>query len=114
MQISIATAADHEAIRLILHGAALPTQDLARPLIASFVVARWDDAAVVATGAVERAGIHGLLRSVAVLPGFRGKGIGKQIVNALEVRARSDRVAALYILTTSAQSFFSNLGYETL
>jgi len=112
MLISTATAADLEPIQLILKGAGLPTSDVAPALLASFVVARGEGDAVVATGAVQRAGADGLLRSVTVLPAFRARGVGKQIMGALEARARYDGLTRLYLLTTSRTDYFSRLGYE--
>jgi amino-acid N-acetyltransferase len=60
---------------------------------------------------LERFGPVGLLRSLAVSTGARGRGLGRALVSAIEDEARSSGIADLYLLTTTADEFFSRLGY---
>lgn len=54
----------------------------------------------------------GLLRSLAVHPDHRGRGLGSDLVAGVE-RAATDRgLQRLYLLTTDAAGFFADLGYE--
>ncbi len=53
----------------------------------------------------------GLIRSLAVSSGARGRGLGRALVSAIEADARAAGVAELYLLTTTAEGFFSKLGY---
>lgn len=61
--------------------------------------------------AVEPYGGAGLLRSLAVAPEARGRGLGVRLVDAAEARARADGLGALYLLTTTAAPFFEARGY---
>ena len=60
---------------------------------------------------MERFGPVGLLRSLAVSMGARGRGLGRALVSAMEDEARAAGVADIYLLTTTADRFFSKLGY---
>jgi amino-acid N-acetyltransferase len=52
-----------------------------------------------------------LLRSLAVAPAHRGQGVGERLVALAERHAAMNGVDALYLLTTTAASFFTKLGY---
>jgi N-acetylglutamate synthase-like GNAT family acetyltransferase len=52
-----------------------------------------------------------LLRSAAVDPARHGGGIGAQLVAALVVEAEARGLAALYLFTPSAASFFARHGF---
>jgi amino-acid N-acetyltransferase len=68
----------------------------------------------VGVGGVEVHGSAGLLRSVAVEPSARGRGIGTALCERLEATARVDGVETLYLLTTTASGFFAERGYEVV
>jgi len=58
--------------------------------------------------------IHGsdaLLRSLAVTAAVRGRGCGEALVAEAEALARAEGVRHLYLLTTTAESFFAKRGY---
>jgi amino-acid N-acetyltransferase len=52
-----------------------------------------------------------LLRSLVVPPQARARGLGSMLVEHAEGYARSRGVRALYLLTTTAESFFAKRGY---
>ncbi len=52
-----------------------------------------------------------LLRSLAVAPALRGKGLGDRLVRFAEQRAEAQGVASVYLLTTTAASYFEKRGY---
>jgi amino-acid N-acetyltransferase len=54
----------------------------------------------------------GLLRSLAVATPARGRGLGKRLVAHAERYAQEHGVKELYLLTTTAEAFFSRLGYR--
>jgi amino-acid N-acetyltransferase len=54
-----------------------------------------------------------LLRSLVVRSESRGSGLGSELVSHVENHARSRGVHALYLLTTTAESFFESRGYRT-
>jgi len=53
----------------------------------------------------------GLLRSLAVSPSHRGRGIAHQLVAFAEGVAASCGVHTLFLLTTTASDFFKTLGF---
>ena len=55
-----------------------------------------------------------LLRSLAVSPSLRNHGLGKSLVEFAEAYAVSHGVESLYLLTTTAETFFSKLGYASI
>ncbi len=54
---------------------------------------------------------NGLLRSLAVAEEARGSGAGKVLVESIENYARDKGAQHLYLLTTTAEKFFSAMGY---
>jgi N-acetylglutamate synthase-like GNAT family acetyltransferase len=55
-----------------------------------------------------------LLRSLAVAPRSRERGVGSALVAHAERHARSQGVAEIYLLTTTAPGFFERAGYERI
>lgn len=68
----------------------------------------------VGVGGVEVHGTDGLLRSVVVERSARGEGYGRALCEALEERAATEGVEALFLLTTTAADFFADRGYEAV
>lgn len=60
---------------------------------------------------LERHGVVGLLRSLAVDPNHRGEGLGAKLVEMLEDFALGLGVHSLFLLTTTAEPFFARRGY---
>jgi len=111
MPFVAAVASDEADIRRLLDASGLPTADLTTDLLSNFLVQR-DGPDLVAVGGLEFAADSALLRSVAVEPAQRGRGVGRQIVQALEALARRRNSRQVYLLTTSAERYFGRLGYE--
>ncbi len=53
-----------------------------------------------------------LLRSLAVASASRGLGCAKVLVSEIESYAKENGVRELYLLTTTAEKYFSGLGYS--
>ncbi|SIR15271.1 arsenic resistance N-acetyltransferase ArsN2 [Solilutibacter tolerans] len=53
-----------------------------------------------------------LLRSLAVDPEFRGTGLGRELVRQAESLARQNGAHTAWLLTTTAESFFTENGYS--
>jgi len=70
------------------------------------------DNLVVAYAALEGSGGAVLLRSVVVAPEHRGKGVGEALVHAVVSEAAAQGVRELWLLTETAEPFFSRLGFE--
>lgn len=94
-----------------LADAGLPPSDLAEPDRRFFRFE--DDVGIVGYGGIEGNGPDRLLRSLIVKPERRGAGLGATILGAIEQAATGEGVAALYLLTTTAEPFFRQHGYET-
>jgi len=104
-------AADLPGLAAALAAAGLPSSDVAAPGRRFW---RFLDrtGAVVGFGGLELAGAHALLRSVVVLEGGRGRGVGRAIVAATVRRAAWLGADRLWLLTTTAPGFFERLGFE--
>jgi amino-acid N-acetyltransferase len=63
---------------------------------------------------IEVHGCFGLLRSLAVAPDARSLGCGKDLVLRIEDVARAKNLMCIYLLTTTAQRFFMQLGYQVV
>ncbi|MBM3855751.1 MAG: GNAT family N-acetyltransferase, partial [Verrucomicrobia bacterium] len=87
VRIEFAADDDQAAITGLLASAGLPTSDLTPEHFLNFVAARIGRQLVGCAG-VEPLGKYGLLRSVAVVPGVRGSGLGRGLVKAVERLAR--------------------------
>jgi len=94
----------------LLRQAKLPTEDLTAAHCESFYFA---GPAAQPTGLVglERFGDVALLRSLVVSPERRGSGEGAALLRHAEEQARAQGVRTLYLLTTTAESFFASRGY---
>lgn len=102
---------DFESIRALLRESDLPTQGVERQLIESYVVAQ-HGIKVVGVCGVERQGPYGLLRSVAVSPSWRARGVGRAMVTDRIAWAENEGLRELYLLTTDADRYFKKLGFS--
>jgi len=88
----------------------LETSDIATSLPARFFGIR-DSGTLVAVVGLEDFGSVGLLRSLAVAPACRGRGLAAKLVAFAEANAAAQGIESLYLLTTTAAPFFSKRGY---
>ena len=105
-----ATLGDLDIIVGLLTAVDLPTEDVGSSTLASFVVAELDGT-VVGVAGLENYGNYGLLRSVAVAPVQRNKGIAKKLTHATLERAAVGRIGEVYLLTTTADKYFTRHGF---
>jgi amino-acid N-acetyltransferase len=111
--VTPASEVDLTAIRALLSAEQLPTADLDSSLLSTFTVLR-DGHAINGAVGLELFGEVALLRSLVVRPSQRGKGLGLALVQAAEAKARAGGARAIYLLTTTAQQFFSDRGYRAI
>jgi amino-acid N-acetyltransferase len=109
----LATSQDLPAILALVKDAGLPHQDLTPAHVADFLVVAGGSSVLGIVG-LERYGENALLRSLAVRPESRFAGLGSQLADAIEEHARRTGVGTLYLLTTTAASFFGRRGYEVI
>lgn len=110
VDIGPARADDVPAVVRLLAEANLPTDGL-EPHLDTTVVAR-KGATVVACAALELYESDAMLRSVAVSPELRSTGLGARITQAMVDLARERGIAALYLLTETADGYFARHGFE--
>jgi amino-acid N-acetyltransferase len=110
MVIDDATPNDLPAVHALLTRHHLPLDDVTRH-VATMVVAREADR-IVGVAALELYAGGALLRSVAVDPAAQGQRVGHQLTEAALNLARARGIDAVFLLTTSADGFFSKFGFE--
>jgi amino-acid N-acetyltransferase len=67
---------------------------------------------VIAVAGIEACCEHALLRSVAVRADWQRRGLGHELVARAVSQAESRGVAALYLLTMTAEHYFPRFGFE--
>jgi amino-acid N-acetyltransferase len=87
----------------------LPKEGLATHLSKTLVAQRGSE--IVGCSALEVYQELALLRSVAVKPSFRKRGLGLKLTRAALDLARESQVTNVYLLTETASTFFSKLGF---
>ena len=97
-------------VRALLEQAALPSEDLTDHHLRHFFVAG-DESAPLGIVGLELNPPDGLLRSLAVSRFARRRGLGAKLLKTAEQHARDQNVRSLYLLTTTAESFFEARGY---
>ncbi|WP_435156994.1 arsenic resistance N-acetyltransferase ArsN2 [Haladaptatus sp. DFWS20] len=107
-----ATEQQLDYVRNLLDESGLPTDDIIekRDCLYLFTV----DSERVGVGGLECHGSVALLRSIAVDPANRGNGYGSLLCQQLFERAVARDVTQLYLLTTTAETFFEDLGFHEL
>lgn len=108
--IRSATSNDLAAVERLLTQNSLPIVGV-KDIIGDFLVAEADDDLVGVVG-MEYCCDYGLLRSTAVSSSWRGKGLGRQLVEQIIARAESRGIHALYLLTTTAETYFPSFGFK--
>jgi amino-acid N-acetyltransferase len=76
-------------------------------------VAVWDGR-IVGVAGLERHERQGLLRSVAVDPGWRGRGVAGALVADRLERASADGLETVYLLTTTVPDWFARRGFRAV
>ena len=112
IRIEPATRGDAGALLALMERAHLPTDGLSNHLDAALVARDGDR--IVGSAAIEIYADGGLLRSVAVDADRRGTGLGARLTAAAIDEARRRKLAALYLLTTTAERFFPRFGFEPI
>ena len=105
--------ADDAGLAAALAAEGLPMDDLAEAG-RTFYTFSTLDGVTVGYGGLELLGEHVLLRSIAVLPAFRGKGLGRNIVPLLLYRAYREGARTAWLLTDTAAPFFEKIGFKVV
>lgn len=94
----------------LLQSAGLPVSDLTAAHLSNFF---YSGSAADPDGLIglELYGTQALLRSLVVAPALRSAGLGSALLDHAESYARGAGVRSIFLLTTTAESFFSARGY---
>ena len=110
IEITPALKSDLAAITALLSAADLPSRDLTEEGIAHFLIARYSGTLCGCVG-LELYGQTALLRSLVVVPEMQSRGIGRLLCDRSLTYARNRSIHRAFILTTTAEPFFSKLGF---
>jgi N-acetylglutamate synthase-like GNAT family acetyltransferase len=103
---------DLPVVERLLVASELPLDGVAGAL-RDFAVAEADGALVGVAG-LEVCGEHALLRSVAVAPEWRSRGVGRALVDRVIADAEARGMRGLYLLTTTAERYFPSFGFQRI
>jgi amino-acid N-acetyltransferase len=109
-EIAAALRSDWDGIAFLLDRGGLPLDGLEDHLGTTLVAK--DRGRVIGCAALEIYGTDALLRSVAVEPGHRRRGVGVALTAAAIELARRREVHDIYLLTETAAEFFPRFGFE--
>lgn len=111
-----ATAADVDWTRRLVARSGLPDGGIEDFFGDGYVIAESSAAGGagerIGAGGVEVYGRFGLLRSVAVVESWRGRDVGRAIVDDRLRWAREHGLESVYLLTETAAAFFERLGFQ--
>ena len=113
MKFAFAHPGDKPIVQQLLAACALPFEDITPAHLQHFLVVPYQTNLVGVIG-LELLGSFALLRSLAVHIDFRGQKIASQLTKRAEAYAQSHEVKSLYLLTTTAEGFFTKQGYHTM
>jgi amino-acid N-acetyltransferase len=111
MSVTPLDPSGREAAKALLEASGLPVSDLTSEIQ---LLGEWYEGGLVGVIGLEVRGATALLRSLAVATTRRGSGRGSGLVSAAERLAIASGIRELYLLTTTAESFFARRGYQRL
>lgn len=110
--LKAARPSDLVAVLALLARVGLP-QEGVPSVLETMVVAR-ETGQVIGCAALEVYGTVALLRSVAVDPGHRARGLGQQLVEDRLQEARRRGIQEIYLLTETAHDYFPRFGFRPI
>ncbi|WP_316150617.1 GNAT family N-acetyltransferase [Cupriavidus sp. BIC8F] len=105
-----ASRSDWHHIAALLERCGLPTSDTSN-IIESFQVALYEGR-IIGCAAAEHHSSSVLIRSVAVEPAYRDRGIAGCLVETLLMRARGTEARDAYLFSTVAPAYFARWGFS--
>jgi amino-acid N-acetyltransferase len=107
-----AMAADYKQLVSLLQEENLPIVDIDKRLPHFFVAV--EDPIIVAAIGMEYYGEAALLRSMITAAAYRGRGLASELIDTLFEYAREKGVRSIYIVTTTAEKYFLQKGFERI
>lgn len=111
-RVAPAVSTDLAEILALLEQLELPTAGVGDHL-GTFVVVR-DGERLVGCGGAEAYQFAALIRSIAVDPAYRSRGVGRRVVRELLDRLASRGLREFYLLTATAADYFKRRGFKTI
>ena len=111
--MTLQTISDEQNFRsfcTLLTSSDLPTSGL--DYTKDLLVGYYEDGIMVGTGGLEIYGDYGLLRSLSVKLGTRGKALGTAITEYLIKQGKERKLKGIYLLTETAHGFFLRKGFQ--
>ncbi|MEE9449649.1 MAG: arsenic resistance N-acetyltransferase ArsN2 [Ignavibacteriaceae bacterium] len=103
---------DLKAIKSLLESASLPSVDIEKHRLNFFVLENGGN--IIGTIGMELYGDTALLRSLVVGKDYQNKGYGHKLYYALTSKAKIMNVINIYLLTETAEGFFSKEGFQKI
>lgn len=111
-EIRAAQPRDLEPVTRLLGRADLPTAEVER-WFSHYYVAE-SEGEIVGVAGLEVHGLDGVLRSVVVAEPWRGLGLGDRLVSTVLEHARAREIDRLWLLTTTADEYFTRHGFRRI
>jgi amino-acid N-acetyltransferase len=96
----------------ILKDSDLPFSDIERGNVLLFNLE--ESGEIIGIGGFEKYDEMALIRSVAVVNEFQGKGYGSKLISGIESEAKKAGIKTLFLLTTTAKEYFEKKGYNVI
>jgi amino-acid N-acetyltransferase len=106
------TSDDLDRVQTLLRSNQLPFEDCGNHLSNFIGIAQ--ESQIIAIGGFEPVDGFALLRSVSVDSQFRGLGLGSSLIKQILGQLRLLKLEAVYILTETADQYFSQLGFKAI
>lgn len=101
------------AVKDLLDAAQLPIADITPEHMKHFFGA-WEGSSLAGVVGMEPLGATALLRSLAITALKRGSGLGSALLAQVEKYAMEQGVRSMFLLTTTAESYFEKRGYARI
>jgi amino-acid N-acetyltransferase len=111
LQLQQSRPAQRQEILALLTANQLPVADITEA-VTLYVLTK--GGSMVGTAGLEKYGTAALLRSVSIVDEGKGRGWGSELVQLLEEDALREGIREFYLLTTTAEGFFSKRGYRRI
>lgn len=112
LQIKEAKIDDLQTIQRILKENKLPYQDIQTSNVQMFFA--YANSEFIGIIGLEKFETIALLRSMVIKEEYRNQGYGKILCKKLLTKAKNEGIKDVYLLTTTAKSFFEHLGFNTI
>ncbi|WP_372867875.1 arsenic resistance N-acetyltransferase ArsN2 [Pseudomonas sp.] len=112
MKATIEAVELNPQVQQLLADCQLPTDDLQDAANHLQLFGCQADVRLVGLVGLQMHGADALLRSLAVADSARGQGLGAELLAYAEQQAAAHGVQTIYLLTTTAEAFFTQRGYR--